>query len=183
MPSPLAHATMGYLVYRSWPAGSSPAGSARLLGVPALMIAAVGLSLLADADAAVGIFAGDLGRYHNQLMGSPVFATVAALGVAAVARLLGGSFGRWFALALVCYQLHVLMDYFTIGRGVKLLWPFTEERFRPPFELFYGLRWSDGLFSVRHLWTTASEVLFAAVAFGLWWIATRGRRTMRENKT
>jgi len=180
MPSPLAHATMGYLVYRSWPEGRSPTGSVRLLGMSALLPAAVGLSLLPDADAAIGILAGDLGSYHNQLMGSPAFAVLAAVAVGLAARGLGGSFGRWFALGLVCYQLHVLMDYLTIGRGVKLLWPLSGERFSPPFELFYGLRWSDGLVSVRHLWTLASEVLFAAVAWGLWRGAARLLRARAE---
>jgi inner membrane protein len=168
---------MGYLIYRSWPERKSPTGAGRVLGVPSLLIATVGLTMLADADAIVGILVGDLGRFHNQFMGSPAFGVLAATGVGIAGRLLGGApFLGWFLLALVCYQAHVIMDYFTIGRGVKLLWPISEQRFSPPFELFYGLRWSDGLISVRHLWTLLSEAVFGVTAFGIWWIVRRGVR-------
>lgn len=176
MPSPLAHATVGYVVYRTWPAGYDPTGGARLTSVPALLVASVGLCLVPDVDAAVGILAGNLGRYHNNFMGSPLFGVLAAFAAATALRALTGeAFGRWFLLALVCYELHVLMDFFTIGRGVMLLWPWTEARFSPPFEIFYGLRWSDGLISVRHLWTLFTETLFGAVMVTLAWLATRHR--------
>ncbi|NIV75262.1 MAG: hypothetical protein GWN37_10615, partial [Gammaproteobacteria bacterium] len=46
---------------------------------------------------------------------------------------------RAFLLTLVCYELHVLLDYLTVGRGVMLLWPLSAERFAPPIYLFYGL--------------------------------------------
>ncbi len=72
-------------------------------------------------------------------------------------------FRFWLVLSLLCYELHVLADYLTWGRGVMLFWPFTPERFAPPVYLFYGLHWSDGLFSVRHLWTVLTELGFAAV--------------------
>ncbi len=75
---------------------------------------------------------------------------------------LGGSW-RWGAMILLCFELHVLMDLFTIGRGVKVLWPLSDARYSPPIKLFYGLHWSDGWLSVRHLWTLLSEAAFAAV--------------------
>ena len=55
------------------------------------------------------------------------------------------------------------MDYFTVGRGVLAFWPFTAERFSAPVPLFYGLRWSEGWVSPRHVWTVLTEVPFAAV--------------------
>ena len=58
------------------------------------------------------------------------------------------------------------MDFFTSGRGIMLLWPVSEQRFKPSFSVFYGLHWSDGLFSSRHIWTVTSEIATVA-AFAL----------------
>jgi membrane-bound metal-dependent hydrolase YbcI (DUF457 family) len=151
MPSPIAHAAVGYLIYRGL--------SRRFVGLrPDLVWAGVGLSLLPDIDAAAGLLLGDMGRYHNHMMGSPAFALLVSLGVGVTGWRLSGAFRSWFTLAFVCYLTHITMDFFTTGRGLMLLWPFTEERFRPPFSLFYGVHWSDGLFSSRHIWTALTEL-------------------------
>jgi len=65
---------------------------------------------------------------------------------------------RWCITALLCYELHVIMDCFTAGRGVMLLWPLIAERYSAPIRLFYGLKWSEGLFSTKHIWTIVTEV-------------------------
>jgi hypothetical protein len=44
------------------------------------------------------------------------------------------------------------------------LWPLTGGRFQAPVFLFYGLHWSQGWLSVRHLWTLATELAFAAAS-------------------
>jgi hypothetical protein len=46
-------------------------------------------------------------------------------------------------------------------------WPFDMARYLLPFRLFYGFHWSDGLLSVRHIWTFLSEGVFAAVLLAL----------------
>jgi len=154
MPSPLAHALAGWAVYRGGVRGGTGAPAARTVAA-----AAIALSLAPDLDALPGLATGNLGRYHNNMSHSVLFALAVALLVAAAAHRVGGwSFGRWFTLALTCYMLHVTMDFFTVGRGVMLAWPFSEERFQSPVKLFYGLRWSDGWISMRHLWTLFSEV-------------------------
>jgi membrane-bound metal-dependent hydrolase YbcI (DUF457 family) len=175
MPSPIAHAAVGAAVYRLW---SKPDGSPRPRGtvVPPMLLGCVGLSFLPDLDAALGIFLGDLGRYHNNLAGSPVFGALVALatgGIVAIFR--RSAFKPVFSLTFVCYQLHVFMDYFTVGRGVMVLWPFSNERFAPPFHLFYGLRWSDGLISERHLITLFSELAFSAALITGSWLLWRKR--------
>jgi len=164
---------MGYAVFRIWP-GSAPRPSPRS---PLLLPAAIFLSLLPDADAVAGVLLGDMGRYHNNFMGSPLFGVLAAVIVAGALRLLAGApFGFWFGLGLLCYELHVLMDYLTVGRGVMLLWPLSAERFSPPVNLFYGLHWSEGLLSRRHLWTLLTELAFAFVLVGLLELGARARR-------
>lgn len=151
MPSPIVHAAAGYLIYR-WL-------SKRPVGLPPAMLwAGVGLSLLPDIDSAAGLLLGNMGKYHNHMMGSPFFALIVSLGVGVAGWRWRGAFRPWFMLALVCYMTHIAMDFFTTGRGIMLLWPFTEERFRPPFSIFYGVHWSDGLFSSRHIWTMLTEI-------------------------
>jgi membrane-bound metal-dependent hydrolase YbcI (DUF457 family) len=155
---------MGVALYRLWPWRRAAPSGRKVLGLPVLLLTAVGLSLLPDIDAAVGIILDNPGRFHNNFMGAPVFGVFVAAGV-------GGLTWRcrrtqnWFALALVAYQTHILLDYFTVSRGVMLLWPFTTERFTPPFTLFYGLHWSDGVFAWSHLITLVTEIGFVILLF------------------
>ena len=166
MPSPVAHAAVGALISEAWPADERPP---RRIGgvVPVTLAACVGLSLVPDLDAAVGMMLGDLGRYHNNLAGSPAFGLLVALAVGGLVRLVEPSAARRaFLLTLVCYQAHVFMDYLTVGRGVMLLWPFQTERYAPPIHVFYGLRWSDGFLSPHHLVTLLSELVFVVLLVG-----------------
>lgn len=128
------------------------------------------LSLLPDLDSAVGLAFGDMGRFHNNLAGSPVFATMVALAVGGATAVVQPQVAtRASLLTLVCYMGHVFLDYLTLGRGVMLLWPFSLERFSPPFPLFYGVRWSDGLLSAKHLVTLVTELAFLLIL----WLALR----------
>jgi inner membrane protein len=79
-----------------------------------------------------------------------------------ISRIQQTRFIKWFFLVLLCYQLHILADFLTFGRGVMLFWPLTEERYTSPILLFYGVHWSQGLFSLKHLWTLVSELAFVA---------------------
>jgi peptidoglycan/LPS O-acetylase OafA/YrhL len=45
-----------------------------------------------------------------------------------------------------------------------LFWPLSAARFESPVKLFYGLHWSDGLVSVKHIWTLLNELAFALIA-------------------
>jgi membrane-bound metal-dependent hydrolase YbcI (DUF457 family) len=126
----------------------------------------VGLSILPDLDAGVGIALGNMARYHNNFAGTPGFGLAVALAVGTVAWAFRRSaFRPAFLLTFLLYSLHVLMDFFTVGRGVMVFWPISVQRIQPPFHLFYGLRWSDGIFSERHFITFASELCFLAVLF------------------
>lgn len=171
MPSPIAHAAMGYGLYQICRPLRRQECSRHIGPVPPLLMATVGLSLLPDMDVVVGILMGDLGRFHNNVMNSLIVGLVVALGIGAVGWFRQSSgFGKWFIIALLCYETHVMMDFFTIGRGVMILWPFSSARYEPAVKLFYGLHWSDGWISVRHLWTLLTElgyVLFVGVILGV----------------
>ncbi|MBN1672978.1 MAG: metal-dependent hydrolase [Kiritimatiellae bacterium] len=169
MPSPIAHATMGCVTYRFY-----RNRLARLTGgrLPpwALVLLCVGLSLLPDFDAIPGLLFGDFGRYHNTVTHSLFCGLAVAFAWAAAARKWRGSgFLGWFGIVLLCYQLHILMDFFTMGRGVMAFWPYSAQRYQSVAKLFFGLHWSDGIWSKRHLLTISSELIFAL----LMWLIVR----------
>jgi len=162
MPSPIAHTTAGYVVYRLSRARRPEESLGQVGPFPRLLILTVGLSLLPDIDSIAGLLLGDFGRYHNGPSHSLFVGLAAALLVGGIAwRARRAGFFHWFGIALVCYHLHIIFDFFTIGRGVLLFWPLTSDRFQSPVKLFYGLRWSDGLISLSHVWTLLSELGFA----------------------
>lgn len=167
MPSPLAHITMGYAIYHVYKTLRPHQETHPVGPMPRLLIVTAGLSLLPDLDVIPGFLMGDLKLFHNNLTHSPIFGLLVALLIGSIVWLRQRTgFIHWFLLSLICYEFHVLMDFFTRGRGTLLLWPFSLERIMPPVILFYGVRWGDGVISGRHLWTLMSELLFVLlVAF------------------
>lgn len=164
MPSPIAHSAIGYAIYRQVKGRKTGVVQASVgPSIPLLMLTA-GLSLLPDLDAVAGVVLGDFGRFHNN--GTHSLLVGFALGAGAG---LGGWLLRWRRalhwawLVFICYQFHIIMDYFTVGRGVMLFWPISSVRFEAPAKLFYGLRWSHGVWSSEHLITLISELGFAAL--------------------
>jgi membrane-bound metal-dependent hydrolase YbcI (DUF457 family) len=187
MPSPLAHSAMGYLIYRMSRSGKpgrqpQPQSWVRDLLAPQLWLL-VGLSILPDLDAIAGFLLNDMAGFHNNGTHSLLIGLLVALLVAGTAwwREKEGFF-RWLVIAFAGYAMHVLMDAVTFdSRGVMLFWPLSQERFLAPFSLFYGVRWSDGLFSVAHLVTLATELVFTVLV--VWvanlWDQKRGNMTLQ----
>jgi hypothetical protein len=164
VPSPIAHTFMGWVVYRICRRQIAHADEGWVGPFPWLLVATTGLSILPDLDVVPGILMGDLGRFHNNVMSSLMAGLVVALGVGGFVGLSQHSgFLKWFVLTLGCYELHLIMDFFTVGRGIMLFWPFSTNRYQSPVKLFYGLRWSDGWVSVRHLWTLLTELGFVVL--------------------
>jgi hypothetical protein len=162
VPSPIAHATIGYAVYRLYSAHYPEENKYKIGPTPRLLIATVGLSLLPDLDFLPGLLVGDFDRYHNAISHSLFLGVLVALFTGTFMWLVGRShFFFWFGLTLLCYELHVIMDFFIDGRGVMLLWPLSPDRLKSPVKLFYGLHRSDGWVSIRHLWTLLTELVFA----------------------
>ncbi len=177
MASPIGHIAAGAGIY---------AGMRRaLLGDSAdkrwiqwlLFGAALFFSLLPDADSIPGIWFGDFGAYHNNLSHSLAAALLAAFGGAWIIRsIFGATYWRSFAFVLLCYGVHVLMDFLTVGRGVMLFWPVTPARFQSPVKLFFGLEWSQGWISKAHLYTLANELAL----LGIGWLAYRSTSRRRS---
>jgi membrane-bound metal-dependent hydrolase YbcI (DUF457 family) len=161
MPSPIAHLTAAYVAYRvaaHYAAKSEWTERATTLLLPA----AATISLLPDFDSVAGLLSGDFGRYHNQGSHSLLVAGLFALGFASLMARRWPGFRVWLLLAFGCYGTHIVMDAATIGRGVMAFWPVSDDRFRLPFRLFYGLHWSQGWLSWRHVVTVLTESGFAA---------------------
>ena len=128
--------------------------------------AALFFSQLPDIDSAAGIWFGDFGAYHNNLTHSLFVGLAVAAATGWLAPVLTGASYKWgFLFVLICYELHVLMDFVTVGRGVMLFWPITAQRFQSPVKLFYGLHWSQGWTSPSHLLTLANELAFVLVLY------------------
>ncbi len=169
MPSPIAHSLVAVIFARRL----TPS-LLSLRGVGMLLYAGF-FSMLPDVDAIIGIACDDLGRYHNNITHSLGFITVVGVTIWIATRLLRvPSPSRWAGVASGCMLLHVLMDFLTVGRGVMLFWPLTSHRFEPPFKLFYGLHWSEGVWSSSHLITAATEL--ALLLPLMLWVLWRGRR-------
>jgi len=187
MPSPLIHIACGLAIGRAagrnveaFPACPRPScGGARAArGLP--IVAAVAASLLPDADFVPGLVYGNARAWHNQASHSLFVAAGFALAFGLVARASRReNFGRAAALALAAYGLHLLLDVMTVGRGERILWPFSAARFQTPFLLFRGARWDHGLWSVEHLKTLANEAAVLAAAAGGWWAWRILRRAAR----
>lgn len=170
MPSPLIHCATGCFLART----------ARVRGLSAPAIPFLSYSLLAamlpDIDAVVGLLVSSpdkLSSFHNHATHGVLFAFAASLVLSAAGRLFFRrvSWHRLFAWTLLLLGSHLLLDWLTWGRGEPLLWPFSDRRFGSPLPLFFGVRYSEGLFSRSHLFTllTESAALCAAMASWTLW--------------
>lgn len=167
--------TIGYAIYvvcdRSVPNQRAKYFSA----VPRLLILVLILSILPDVDSVQGLLSGEFGRFHNNATHSLIVGFAMALFLGAV-----NSWKRWapfwslFIIALFAYVSHVIMDAFTISRGVMAFWPISSVRILSPVSFFYGFHWSDGLLSWQHLITLVTEVAFGIVVIILaYWLQLR----------
>jgi inner membrane protein len=164
MPSPLIHSAAGYLIFRLLKKKYSFIGN-QIFTIPLLAITLV-FSLLPDLDVIPGILFRDMERFHNNVSHSLVVGLLVAIIFSLVAsRFNKSSTKPMFAAAFISYEFHILLDYFTYGRGVMLIWPFTSARFSSPVKLFTGVQWGYGLASFWHLSTVFLEGLTILFVF------------------
>jgi len=163
MPSPIAHLTVGYAIYRHYK-NRLPEPRIQFWKLPLQMIAVTGLSMLPDLDVIPALLFRDMQRFHNNYSHSFLFAIPVAFVVAGIFhRVYRSNFWLWFLISFISYDLHVFMDALTAERGVMIFWPLTDARFASPVKIFYGLQWGLGWFSLWHLWTIFTEALFGLV--------------------
>lgn len=166
MPSPIAHLAVGAAVATGFTRDINDPVQRRFIWGAAFFF-----SLAPDLDVIPGLIAGNMVLYHNQISHSLFFGIAACLLATGIFGFFFRRFFDWWSypritsVALLSYSLHLVMDAMTLGPGVKLLWPFTDERFSISLHLFYGVRHSEGLFSPSHLITIGSEVVIMLVGF------------------
>lgn len=163
MPSPLIHLAVAAAAARIAPLPDAPRPRLRLFAVSAVA------SMLPDVDAAAGILSAvspqALSLVHNQGTHSLLFLLLAAPLLSLLARPFLRSLRYRTVLALIAALLasHLLLDFFTWGRGLMLFWPFCDARYASPVPLFYGVRYALGLRTPAHLVTLATELLTLAL--------------------
>ncbi|MFC1497786.1 metal-dependent hydrolase [Verrucomicrobiota bacterium] len=171
MPSPVAHLSVGFFIYRFIKNSSTWKKFSLLKNKTFLITICFVLSVLPDMDFVPGFFAGNVAGYHNNWSHSLIvccfLAVLLSLLIGVVKR---RNALQWFWLIILCCGMHVVMDYFTWGRGVKLFWPFLADRYIAPFIIFRGVRWSEGFFSIEHVWTVLTELIFVFLLFITTWI-------------
>src|ERR1051325_9374911 len=129
MPSPIAHLSVGYAIYQGYKE-RLPEAQIRVWKLPLHLIVVAGLSLLPDLDVIPAILFKDMHRFHNNLSHSVFVAIPISLLVAGLfQRIYRSNFWLWFLICMISYDLHVLADAMTAGRGVMMFWPVTDVRF------------------------------------------------------
>jgi inner membrane protein len=178
MPSPIVHlsAAAGLSV---WITGRFPFSSTTWRWIALIFF----FSMAPDLDAVPGVMTGEMARYHNQFTHSILW----GLGFCALLTPLAAWWlkpVRWssvFATATAAYGIHLLLDWLTYGRGLKLLWPFAETRFLSPYQPFIGVRWSEGLWTIEHVHTAINEVsLVVLVGFFLFGVPRLLQRALQR---
>lgn len=174
MPSPIVHLSVGAITYfilrKKGALDFCPGWKSRMACLGGCLFAA----LLPDIDTLPGFATGNLGKYHNQATHSLIAAPVAAILAWVLFRLAG--FARVRAVTLLVfasYLIHLALDYVTHGRGLKLFWPWLDERFMSPVLIFFGLKWSDGLISSRHWITAFNEISVVVCSLGIGWLLVK----------
>jgi inner membrane protein len=177
MPSPFAHVATGYLIYKIAKDKLPGDTTRKWFMLPVHLLVFMGLSVLPDIDTLPGLIFGDMHGFHNNYTHSLISGLVIALVAAAVlSNLFKTTFLSWFPAALASYELHIIMDFFTSGRGVKLFWPLYPERIIAPVKLFVGFQWGLGILSPWHLWTFFTEAIFFLILFFLLNVLQKSRR-------
>lgn len=190
MPSPIAHISVGYVISMFMARHIASArlaaiepfrplmdSIARMRAGPApvlqdmplttrlgIFVLCCFLSLIPDFDAVPAVFRGNLAVYHNFYSHSVFVLLGVSLVVAYLVKIGFSQTYRYaFVLTFGSCLIHILMDLMCHGRGQLTFWPVSYERYKLPFTLFYGLRWSEGWVSFSHLITACQELAFGVL--------------------
>ncbi len=194
MPSPLAHSSLLLAAVPPLRDHFDTLTPARRR----LLLLWLACALLApDLDLLLGLLTGHgLRPLHGGPTHSLVLAPVFGLLWACAGRAITRDAWRYRNLALLAaaaYASHIVMDFFTPGRGVGLLWPLplgdqtwlnvNAHRFGSPIPLFVGVEHSNWKDLGHHARTLATELAFATLMLGIGHVLRRKRPSTPSGAT
>lgn len=165
MPSPLFHSATGYFLSKflpfKWiPNCHQPRSFTLHVAYP------VFVAIAADFDLIPQILTGE--SLHRGITHSLIF----TLGFSVIAGWIGSriwktSYQSLFRFTLILYSSHLILDFFSEGRGIKVFLPFIDQFFKSPIILFPGIHFSRGWLHPSHILPLSYELLLSAVLLGL----------------
>lgn len=170
MATPIGHALAGYAVSR-WNADETAQFSLKeqtvaqflwsLIKPLGLTIYCVFMGIAPDLDLIPGVLQGQPILYHGGITHSFGFGLLVSLLMAFLLQWAGWSFWRTFAIGLIAYSTHLLLDPLgPDGRepyGIPLLWPLTSQTFLSPVPILTGVHHANS--STASIATVISGVL------------------------
>ncbi|MGB3236856.1 MAG: metal-dependent hydrolase [Geitlerinemataceae cyanobacterium] len=166
MPSPIVHAVAGYALSQFLPLEQPQSYRFRQWKLP--IFYSVFMAAAADLDFVPQLILG--GDFHRGLSHS-LFFTVVVSAIAAffVSSWWKTSYQKLLSCSVILYGSHLLLDYFSEGRGIKLFLPFVDGFYKAPIEIFPGLHYSKGLWDSSYIPTLIFEFVLCSIVLGGIW--------------
>lgn len=166
MPSPIVHAVTGFALAKFLPLQQPLSHGLKQSNLP--LFYSVFLAAAADLDFVPQLILG--GNFHRGLSHSLLF-TVAFSAIAAfiASSWWKTSYQQLFNCSLVLYGSHLLLDYFSAGRGIKVFLPFIDRFYKSPITLFPGIKYSEGLWHSSHIPALIFEAILCGLILGAVW--------------
>lgn len=172
MPSPIVHAVAGLVLAKVLPLEEPKSHQLRQWKLP--LFYGVFVATAADLDFVPQILLG--GNFHRGLSHSLLFAIVfGAISAGIASGWWKTSYRKLMIWSWVLYGSHLILDYFSAGRGIKFWLPFVDRFYKAPTTLFPGLHYSEGLWHSSHLPTLIFEFVLCAIVLGVVWGWQRGQ--------
>jgi inner membrane protein len=182
MPSPIAHSVTGHVIYRFLCPGNTRS-TVGFRGLQASLYAVI-IANFADIDFIPQLLTD--GRFHrgptHSLWFAVIFSALVGIGVNRISK---RPFKPCLFYTLMLYSSHLLLDFFTAGgKGMQLLWPFTDALYQSPISFFPAVPHSQGLFYTGHFVFIIFELIYTAfLLIGLWVIWRNRTRKCEETET
>lgn len=159
MPSPIAHSITGYFINKVFPVNKTKQYSSS--NYLFIVFSAIIIANIPDLDFIPQIITGK--KYHHGLSHSLVIALIfSSLSMAFWYFFKSKLSIRLFIWVLLLYSSHLLLDFFTAGgKGIQLLWPFSEIFLMSEITLFPSTNHSEGIFVMSHLKFISFELIYS----------------------
>ena len=149
MSSPILHSVSGYIISKFLPL-IKPASKVKKVWT-VQMVYIIFITNVADLDLIPQLLTGE--KYHRGLTHSLIFALLFSVVFCQFSYFLGYYlYKNLFLNTSILYISHLFLDCFTRGsKGIKLLWPFSDNFYRSPISFIPGVHYSRGLLDSVHI--------------------------------